>query len=99
MISEGNLSKVLVFGIVDIDEAKITWLEMPFGGQITHDLDLVSVGGFLQKLAARSTIGEILTVKAEAQNIQIVDNQAEADEVYDYQWALDTAKVSSLLLG
>lgn len=98
-ISEGNLSKGLVFGILDIDEAKITWLEMPFGGQITHDLDLVSVGGFLQKLAARSTIGEILTVKAEAQNIQIVDNQAEADEVYDYPWALDTAKVSSLLLG
>ena len=98
-ISEGNLSKGLVFGILDIDEAKITWLEMPFGGQITHDLDLVSVGGFLQKLAARSTIGEILTVKAEAQNIQIVDNQAEADEVYNYQWALDTAKVNSLLLG
>lgn len=98
-ISEGNLSKGLVFGVLDIDKAIITWLEMPFGGQITHDLDLTSVEGFLQKLTARSTIGEILTVKAEAQNIQVIDNQAEADEIYDYQWALDTAKVSSLLLG
>jgi hypothetical protein len=98
-ISEGNLSKGLVFGVLDIDEAKITWLEMPFGGQITSDLDLTSVGGFLQKLAARSTVGEILTLKAEAQNLQVVENKAEADEVYDYQWALDTAKVSSLLLG
>jgi hypothetical protein len=98
-ISEGNLSKGLVFGVLDIDTAKITWLEMPFGGQIARNVDLETLEGFLQKLSARTSIGEILKIKANAQNIQIVDNQLDAEEVFDYQWALDTAKVSGLLMG
>ena len=98
-ISEANLSKGLVFGVLDIDTAKITWLEMPFGGQIARNVDLETLEGFLQKLSARTSIGEILKIKANAQNIQIVDNQLDAEEVFDYQWALDTAKVSGLLMG
>ena len=82
-----------------IKKAKITWLEMPFGGQIARNVDLETLEGFLQKLSARTSIGEILKIKANAQNIQIVDNQLDAEEVFDYQWALDTAKVSGLLMG
>lgn len=98
-ISAANLSKGLVFGILDIDEEIIIWLEMPYGGQIACQLDLQSVRGLLQKLSARYTIGKLLSLKAEAQHLELVDNPSAADEVYDYQWALDTAKVSGLLLG
>ena len=97
-ISEGNLSKGLVFGVLDIEEHVITWLEMPFGGQITHQLNLQQLMGFLQKLEARHSLGEILAIKQSAQNLELVDDPSLADEIYDYQWALDAAKVSGLLL-
>ena len=97
-ISSSTLSKGLVFGVLDLQTSKITWLEMPFEGQMARNLDLKTLEGYLQKLSARTKIGELLRMKANAQNLQIVDNKDIADEVYDYNWALDTAKVSALLL-
>ncbi len=98
-ISEINLSKGLVFGVLDIDKDEILWLEMPFGGQIAYQLDYKAVEGLIQKLAARTKIGDLLALKAAAQNIEIVADKTTADLVYDYNWALDSAKVSGLLLG
>jgi len=98
-ISASNLSKGLVFGVLDINKNEIIWLEMPFSGQIAHQLDNKAVQGLLRKLAARAKIGEILSIKAAAQNIEIVADKSEADLIYDYNWASDTAKVSGLLLG
>lgn len=97
-ISSSTLSKGLVFGVLDVQTSKITWLEMPFEGQMARNLDLNTLEGYLQKLSARTKIGELLRMKANAQNLQIVDNKDIADEIYDYNWALDTAKVSALLL-
>lgn len=98
-ISASNLSKGLVFGVLDVTKNEIVWLEMPFGGQTAHQLDKKAVQGLLNKLAARAKIGEILSIKAAAQNIEIISDKTAADLVYDYNWALDTAKVSALLLG
>ena len=98
-ISASNLSKGLVFGVLDVIKNEIVWLEMPFGGQIARQLDNKAVQGLLKKLAARTKIGEILSIKAAAQNIEIVADKSAATLVYDYNWALDTAKVSGLLLG
>ena len=37
-------------------------------------------------MSAKTTIGNLLTLKAEAQGLQVVSDKALADEVYDRQW-------------
>lgn len=53
---------------------------------------------YLDKLEAKTTIGELLAVKAEAQRLELMDTP-EADEVYTYEWAMNSAAVSRLLIG
>lgn len=95
-ISESNLSKGLVFGVLDVEQREIIWLEMPFVSQTIKGFDSSSVEMLLHKLEAKLSIGELLEMKAKAQCLTIVDTQ-EADEVYTYEWALDPAQVSLLL--
>ena len=95
-ISESNLSKGLVFGVLDVEQREIIWLEMPFVSQTIKGFDSSSVEMLLHKLEAKLSIGELLEMKANAQCLTIVDTQ-EADEVYTYEWALDPAQVSLLL--
>ena len=59
---------------------------MPFQGQVANDLSLSTVKALLSKLSAKTTIGNLLTLKAEAQGLQVVSDKALADEVYDRQW-------------
>lgn len=69
-----------------------------FGGQTVLSLDTQAIEKFLDKLDAKTTIGELLAIKAQAQGLKLVDT-AEADEVYTREWALNTAAVTKLLLG
>ena len=94
-ISEGNLSKGLVFGVLD----EIIWLEMPFMGQTIKGLDHKSVTALLNKLQSKLSVGELLDMKAKAQNLTLVERSEEADEAYTYEWALNPADVSKLLNG
>lgn len=96
-ISENNLSKALVFGVLDIEKREIIWLEMPFTSQTIKGCDSSSVEMFLNKLEAKLSIGELLEMKAVAQNLEIVDVVDDADEVYTYEWALNPADVTLLL--
>lgn len=96
-ISENDLSKALVFGVLDIQKREIIWLEMPFISQTIHGADSGAVKALLKKLEAKQTIGQILDIKAEAQGLQKTDAKEEADEVYDYEWALNPAEVSRML--
>ena len=96
-ISEANLSKGLVFGVLDVTAREIYWLEMPFMGQIAMDSDLKSVESFLQHLKEKLSIGQLLDLKREAQQLTLVDDKEAADEAYTYEWALNTAEVSALL--
>ena len=59
---------------------------MPFQGQVANDLSLSTLKALLSKLSAKTTIGNLLTLKAEAQGLQVVSDKALADEVYDRQW-------------
>jgi hypothetical protein len=43
------------------------------------------------------SVGELLEIKAVAQNLSVVGTPDGADEVYTYQWALNPAEVSLLL--
>jgi hypothetical protein len=93
-----SLTKGLVAGVLDVEKGVIIWLEMSFGGQVVQNLSLSNVEALLNKLDTKLKIGELLALKAEVQGLEIVSEQTRADEVYDMNWALDTAEVSKLFL-
>ena len=92
-----GLAKGLVFGILDVAQREIVWLEMPFQGQLVQNLNQAGVQTLLRKLDSKLSIGQLLTVKAQAQNLQLVESP-EADEVYTAAWAQNTAAVTQLLV-
>lgn len=92
-----DLSKGLVFGILDVQKSEIIWLEMEFSGQIVQNLSGANVELLLKKLESKLTIGQLLQIKAEAQNLQLVETP-QADEVYTIAWAQNTAAVTKLLI-
>lgn len=98
-ISEANLTKGLVFGVFDVAAREIYWLEMPFMGQTVRELSTKSIETLLQRLKEKLSIGQLLDLKREAQQLTLVDDKATADEVYTYEWALNPAEVSKLMLN
>ena len=98
-ISEGNLSKGLVFGVLDVAKREIIWLEMPFTAQTMRGVNSESIETLLHKLESKLSIGELLDMKAKAQSLTSVENAEEADEAYTYEWALNPAEVTKLLNG
>ena len=96
-IKENDLSKGLVFGVLDVVKREVIWLEMPFTAQTIQGKSSEDVELFLDRLSKKMTVGELLKIKAEAQNIEIIDNADEADEKYTYEWALQPEEVSKLL--
>ena len=96
-ISENNISKGLVFGVLDVEKREIIWLEMPFTSQTIKGCDTCSVEMLLHKLESKLSVGELLELKAAAQNLYVVDTPDSADAVYTYEWALNPADVSLLL--
>lgn len=93
-----GLTKGLLFGVLDLEANEIIWLEMPFGGQLAANMDAKAVERLLAKLNSKTTIGNLLTTKASAQGIEIIEHQAEADEVYDLNWARNTAAVTKMFV-
>lgn len=95
-VSKG-LSKGLVFGVLEVATREIVWLEMPFGGQIVGNIDAKNVEALIAKLKSKTTVGNLLAIKAQAQNIEIVETE-NADEIYTMQWAMNTVSVTKLLI-
>jgi hypothetical protein len=98
-ISEGNLSKGLVFGVLDVAKREIIWLEMPFTAQTMRGANSESIEALLHKLESKLSIGELLDMKAKAQSLTPVESAEEADEAYTYEWAHNPAEVTKLLNG
>lgn len=96
-ISEGNLTKGLVFGVLDVAKRDIIWLEMPFTSQTIRGANSTSIEALLRKLEAKLSIGELLNMKAKAQHLELVATADKADEAYTYEWALNPADVTKLL--
>ena len=96
---KGGLAKGMAFGVLDVAARSILWLEMDFGGQIVQEMSVEMVETFLQKLEAKLKIGDLLTLKAKCQALNVVTDPTIADEVYDVKWACNTAAVSALFLG
>lgn len=96
-VGDENIAKGLVFGVLTIETREITWLEMPYTSQTIRGCEAFAVDAFLRKLREKTSIGELLKIKAEAQGIELTDDIDEADEKYTSDWALNTAEVNSLL--
>ncbi len=96
-ITQG-LTKGLVFGVLDVQKREIVWLEMSFSGQVVQNLNISGVEALLAKLESKMNIGALLEIKAQAQGLTSVSDKAEADEIYDFQWSLDSAKVTQLFV-
>lgn len=92
-----KLTKGLIFGVLDVEAKEVIWLEMPFQGQVVQQFDARGVRGMLAKLNSKLSVGNLLTLKAKAQNLKVV-KKPEADEVYDTKWASDVAQITSLLI-
>jgi hypothetical protein len=90
-------AKGLVFGVLDVAKSEIIWLEMPFGGRVAQNLDYKAVQALLAKLNAKMSVGALLELKANAQDICLVSTP-DADEVYDTNWAINAAAVTQVLL-
>lgn len=98
-IGESELSRGLVFGILDVDAREITWLEMPNGTQRLDQLDAAAVEAYLHKLHSKITIGELLELYASARGCGICHNpESDCAERYTLQWAKNPAAVAGLLL-
>ena len=97
-ISESNLQKGLVFGVLKVREREIVWLEMPFTAQNVAQLDGRSVEALLRRLEHKVSIGQLLELKARAEKKTLVSRPEDADERYTYEWALNAAEVSNTLL-
>jgi hypothetical protein len=96
-ISEANLSKGLVFGVLDVAAREIYWLEMPFTGQTVKDCNGEAIALLLKRLKEKLSIGQLLDLKLEAQGLKLVENKETADEIYTYEWAMNPADVTALL--
>ena len=94
-----TLNKGMVFGVLDVAAREILWLELAFGGQIVQNLDTQGVEALMAKLDAKWKIGDLLQLKANCQSLTRVEVPEEAEEVYDVEWARDSAKVAELFLG
>lgn len=92
-----SLTKGLVFGVLDVAQREIVWLEMSFQGQLVQNLNVGGVKALLRKLESKLSIGQVLALKARAQNLELVDTPT-ADEAYTAAWALNTAAVTQLLI-
>ncbi len=93
-----TIAKGLVFGVLEVKKKEITWLEMTFGGQIVGGLDHKGVQALLSKLHSKLSIGNLLTLKAEAQGITILEEKTLAEEIYDMPWAINAAAVTKLFV-
>lgn len=92
-----SLSKGLAFGVLDVMRAELIWLELSFGGQIAQNLSLKTLEAMVKKLDSKLSLGDILQIKAEAQNLEI-SQTPDADEVYTKDWAFNAGALNSLLL-
>ncbi len=93
-----TLSKGMLFGVLDVEKKEIVWMEQSFSGQTVAHLNYENVETMLVKLKAKLTIGKLLAIKAKAQGLILVEDAAQADEVYTSEWALDVAQITTLLV-
>jgi hypothetical protein len=91
-----SLTKGMVFGVLDVKQREIIWMELGFGGQVVQNMSSSMVETLIRKLDAKLKIGDLLEIKAVTQGLIKMNRAEDADEVYDLKWAYDFEKVNQL---
>lgn len=83
-----SLTKGMVFGVLDVANREITWLEMSFQGQTIESLDAEGVTALLAKLESKMSVAELLALRAKSQGVEVVNDATLAHKVYDSAWVM-----------
>lgn len=70
---------------------------MPFHGQTVHSMNANTIKNLLNKLNAKTTIGRLLELRANAQNTEIV-NVEDAEMIYDMNWSKDINNLNRIFV-
>jgi len=81
-ITSGNISKGIVFGVLDLGLREITWLEVPARTQRADEANAKGILSYLRRLRNKISIGELLSVQADARNMKRAESASEATETY-----------------
>lgn len=92
-----NPSRGLVFGILDVADRTITWLEIPNSTQRMEQFDAAGAEAYLRKLREKMTIGELLQVYTAARRCKTTADKAAADKVLDIRWTASGEPAAMLL--
>ena len=92
-----NIDKGLVFGVLDVANSEIIWLEMSFSGQRTDNLDLEVVETLIAKIDSKMSVGELLNLKINTQKLELTETKDEAEMIYDRDW-VKSGGVAELLI-
>ncbi|MCM1452030.1 MAG: hypothetical protein NC102_07215 [Clostridium sp.] len=98
-VAPTSLTRSLTFGMLDVKENEVTWLELGSDDQAAFTVSLNGIQAMLQRLKSKPTIGKTLAIMANARGMEIVDDPARADRVYTRDWALDIPQVIADLLS
>lgn len=97
-VSQRSMSRTYIFGILDVRERTIMWLELGADAQSAFQVNLTGVLALMHRLKCKITVGKALRIMAQARKMQIVDTPDQADQAYTAQWALDIPAVIHTLL-
>ena len=97
-VAPTSMTRSLVFGLLDIKSEEIMWLELGSDDQAAFTVDSEGVIALMERLRRKTTVGSALRLMAQARGMLTVETPAEADRVYDSDWALDVPKVIATLL-
>ncbi len=90
-----NTGSGVVFGVLDVLKSEIIWLELPFNGQTIRRLNFEDIKIFLKKIEAKTTIGNLLEIRANSLE-QVVVPKEEAEIIWDFKWASDLNNLNEI---
>ncbi len=97
-VAPTSMARSLTFGMLDIDANEIVWLELGSDSQAAFEVSADGVLAMLEGLKQKTTVGKALRMMADARDMVVVDNPADADRSYTRDWALDVPQVVETLL-
>ena len=101
-VPDNMLAKGLLFGVLDVNRREVTYIESSTNGQEIDDLKFHELRTAINAYKHMLTIAQALRMLAEARGMTVIaelpaDGGHSDIDIYDRQWALDRARVLSLL--
>lgn len=101
-VPDNMLAKGLLFGVLDVKNREVTYIESPVDGQEIDDLNFNEFMAAINAYKHMLTVDRALRLLAEARGMTVItelpaDGDLSGIDIYDRKWALDRSRVLSLL--